>query len=111
MEGITEENKQEIEVVEESKEEKEKEDGFNFWAFLLTGIYYIYRGKYPLGIFFLIITILVPLNYYFIIGLCCGFFTSVVKYKATVLSIVLSSVSVLVFIVLKTARLYFLGGM
>lgn len=84
---------------------------FNFFAFLLCGSYYIYKRNFIIGIPIYILTIIIPLNYYFFIGLCCGFFTNMVKYKTNVLGIILSVISILLFVILKLMRLYFIGGM
>lgn len=89
----------------------EGKKSFNFFAFLFCGTYYFYRGSYIIGLLLYVISIAIPMKYYFLLGLCCGFFSGSVKCKISVGSIILSIVSVIVFVALKLVRLYYIGGM
>ena len=97
--------------LEKQNKDNAKFQKFNLGAFLFCGTYYIFKGKYLIGLLLLTLTILIPMTYYFFVGLCCGFFTDVVKSKLNVVGIVLSILSVILFVVLKLVKLYFTGGM
>lgn len=92
------------------KREKVKDRSFNPWAFLFTGSYLIATSKYTLGVITLIITSAISLKWYFFIGLCCGFIVPRNRSGISVLSIVLSCLSAIVFVILKLVKLYYLGG-
>lgn len=92
------------------KKEKVKDLSFNLCAFLFTGSYLIATSRYALGVIALVVTSVISLKWYFFIGLCCGFIVPRNRSGISVLSIVLSCLSAVVFIVLKLVRLYYLGG-
>lgn len=92
------------------KKEKVKDLSFNPCAFLFTGSYLTATSRYALGIITLIVTSAISLKWYFFIGLCCGFIVPRNRSGISVLSIVLSCLSAIVFVILKLARLYYLGG-
>lgn len=106
-----------VEIYEEEKVDKTIENEknvvskFNIGAFLFCGTYYIFKGRYLTGIVLFALTVAIPMTYYFFVGLCCGFFTNVVKSRVSIMGIVLSIFSVILFVVLKLVRLYFTGGM
>lgn len=59
---------------DETKEGKKEElVEFSFKAFLFTFAHFIYRKQWKRGLIFFLITLVVPLREYFIIGLCAGF--------------------------------------
>ena len=60
---------------DEEKETKEEIVEFSFKAFLFTFAHFIYRKQWRRGLIFFLITLVVPLREYFIIGLCAGFFS------------------------------------
>lgn len=92
------------------KKERVKDLSFNPCAFLFTGSYLIATSRYVLGVIALVVTSVISLKWYFFIGLCCGFIVPRNRSGISVLSLVLSCLSAVVFIVLKLVRLYYLGG-
>lgn len=96
--------------IQRKKKKKVKDLSFNPCAFLFTGSYLIATSKYTLGVITLIITSAISLKWYFFIGLCCGFIVPRNRSDISVLSIVLSCLSAIVFVILKLVRLYYLGG-
>ena len=96
--------------IQRKKKKKVKDLSFNPCAFLFTGSYLIATSKYTLGVITLIITSAISLKWYFFIGLCCGFIVPRNRSGISVLSIVLSCLSAIVFVILKLVRLYSLGG-
>lgn len=92
------------------KKEKVKDLSFNPCAFLFTGSYLIATSRYVLGVIALVVTSTISLKWYFFIGLCCGFIVPRNRSGISVLSIVLSCLSAIVFVILKLVRLYYLGG-
>lgn len=92
------------------KREMVKDLYFNPCAFLFTGSYLIATSRYVLGVIALVVTSVISLKWYFFIGLCCGFIVPRNRSGISVLSLVLSCLSAVVFIVLKLVRLYYLGG-
>ena len=110
--GIEEtENKDNNLELETPEEVPEKVKTFNFPAFLFCSTYFIAVGHYLIGLVLFLLTAAVPMTYYFFIGLCCGFFSGGIRSRVSGGSIILSIFSVVVFVVLKLARLYFIGGM
>ena len=96
--------------IQRKKKNKVKDLSFNPCAFLFTGSYLIATSRYALGIVALVVTSVISLKWYFFIGLCCGFIVPRNRSGISVLSIVLSCLSAIVFVVLKSVRLYYLGG-
>jgi hypothetical protein len=96
--------------IQRKKKKKVKDLSFNPCAFLFTGSYLIATSKYALGVITLIVTSAISLKWYFFIGLCCGFIVPRNRSGISVLSIVLSCLSAIVFVILKLVRLYYLGG-
>lgn len=96
--------------IQRKKKKKVKDLSFNPCAFLFTGSYLIATSRYALGVITLIITSVISLKWYFFIGLCCGFIVPRNRSGISVLSIVLSCLSAIVFVILKLVRLYYLGG-
>ena len=92
------------------EKDKVKDLSFNPCAFLFTGSYLIATSRYVLGVIALVVTSVIALKWYFFIGLCCGFIVPRNRSGISVLSLVLSCLSAVVFIVLKLVRLYYLGG-
>lgn len=98
------------EIKKRIQKKKVKDLSFNPCAFLFTGSYLIATSRYALGIILLIVTSAISLKWYFFIGLCCGFIVPRNRSGISVLSIVLSCLSAIVFVILKLVRLYYLGG-
>lgn len=96
--------------IQRKKKKKVKDLSFNPCAFLFTGSYLIATSRYTLGVITLIVTSAISLKWYFFIGLCCGFIVPRNRSGISVLSIVLSCLSAIVFVILKLVRLYYLGG-
>lgn len=96
--------------IQRKKKKKVKDLSFNPCAFLFTGSYLIATSRYILGVITLIVTSAISLKWYFFIGLCCGFIVPRNRSDISVLSIVLSCLSAIVFVILKLVRLYYLGG-
>lgn len=96
--------------IQRKKKKKVKDLSFNPCAFLFTGSYLIATSRYILGVITLIVTSAISLKWYFFIGLCCGFIVPRNRSGISVLSIVLSCLSAIVFVILKLVRLYYLGG-
>lgn len=96
--------------LQRKKKKKVKDLSFNPCAFLFTGSYLIATSRYTLGVITLIVTSAISLKWYFFIGLCCGFIVPRNRSGISVLSIVLSCLSAIVFVILKLVRLYYLGG-
>lgn len=96
--------------IQRKKKKKVKDLSFNPCAFLFTGSYLIATSRYALGVITLIVTSAISLKWYFFIGLCCGFIVPRNRSDISVLSIVLSCLSAIVFVILKLVRLYYLGG-
>lgn len=96
--------------LQRKKKKKVKDLSFNPCAFLFTGSYLIATSRYALGVITLIVTSAISLKWYFFIGLCCGFIVPRNRSGISVLSIVLSCLSAIVFVILKLVRLYYLGG-
>lgn len=99
-----------IKRIQRKKKKKVKDLSFNPCAFLFTGSYLIATSRYALGVITLIVTSAISLKWYFFIGLCCGFIVPRNRSGVSVLSIVLSCLSAIVFVILKLVRLYYLGG-
>ena len=99
-----------IKRIQRKKKKKVKDLSFNPCAFLFTGSYLIATSRYTLGVITLIVTSAISLKWYFFIGLCCGFIVPRNRSGISVLSIVLSCLSAIVFVILKLVRLYYLGG-
>lgn len=99
-----------IKRIQRKKKKKVKDLSFNPCAFLFTGSYLIATSRYALGVITLIVTSAISLKWYFFIGLCCGFIVPRNRSGISVLSIVLSCLSAIVFVILKLVRLYYLGG-
>ena len=99
-----------IKRIQRKKKKKVKDLSFNPCAFLFTGSYLIATSRYALGVITLIVTSGISLKWYFFIGLCCGFIVPRNRSGVSVLSIVLSCLSAIVFVILKLVRLYYLGG-
>lgn len=96
--------------IQRKKKKKVKDLSFNPCAFLFTGSYLIATSRCTLGVITLIVTSAISLKWYFFIGLCCGFIVPRNRSGISVLSIVLSCLSAIVFVILKLVRLYYLGG-
>ena len=96
--------------IQRKKKKKVKDLSFNPCAFLFTGSYLIATSRYALGVITLIVTSAISLKWYFFIGLCCGFIVPRNRSDISVLSIVLSCLTAIVFVILKLVRLYYLGG-
>ena len=96
--------------IQRKKKKKVKDLSFNPCAFLFTGSYLIATSRYALGVITLIVTSAISLKWYVFIGLCCGFIVPRNRSDISVLSIVLSCLSAIVFVILKLVRLYYLGG-
>lgn len=96
--------------IQRKKKNKVKDLSFNPCAFLFTGSYLIATSRYVLGVIALVVTSVISLKWYFFIGLCCGFIVPRNRSGISVLSIVLSCLSAIVFVILKLIRLYYLGG-
>lgn len=96
--------------IQRKKKKKVKDLSFNPCAFLFTGSYLIATSRYALGVTTLVVTSAISLKWYFFIGLCCGFIVPRNRSGISVLSIVLSCLSAIVFVILKLVRLYYLGG-
>ena len=99
-----------IKRIQRKKKKKVKDLSFNPCAFLFTGSYLIATSRYALGVITLIVTSAISLKWYFFIGLCCGFIVPRNRSGISVLSIVLSCLSAIVFVILKLVRLYYSGG-
>lgn len=92
--------KKKIEMLDEDAEDNKSM--FRFSAFLFTFAYCFAKGKWRDGIISIIITIILPLQLYFVFGLAFGFYESKGKdKKATPGSAFISCVSVLVFCIAK----------
>lgn len=89
--------------IEISDEDVEKDKSmFRFSAFLFTFAYCFAKGKWRDGIISFIITIILPLQLYFVFGLAFGFYESKGNdKKVTPGSAFISCVSVLVFCIAK----------
>lgn len=98
------------EIKKRIQKKKVKDLSFNPCAFLFTGSYLIATSRYALGATTLVVTSAISLKWYFFIGLCCGFIVPRNRSGISVLSIVLSCLSAIVFVILKLVRLYYLGG-
>lgn len=60
---------------DEVNDTKEEIVEFSFKAFLFTFANFIYRKQWRRGLIFFLISLVVPLKEYFIVGLCAGFFS------------------------------------
>lgn len=111
-EEIIEENIKELAVQPKSEGNNEKEDKFSFTAFLLGGSYYIFKQRYRLGLAFLLVDIIIPINFYFLVGLIGGFFVGRVRTEQvpTVKNYIFFVGSIILFVVCKYIRLRVLGG-
>lgn len=95
-----------------SEENKEKDD-YSLSAFFLTFVYYFAKKDYTTGLAFLITTVILPKNLYFVVGLIAGFFVGKGKIRGkniTATGILISCLSLLVYCGLKYLRYMLVGA-
>lgn len=88
--------------------EKEKElEDYSISLVLLNFIYYFAKGYYLRGLITMLISVILPKGFYFVVGLFLGFFINNVEVKKSKLSCkscFIACVSVVVFCGLKYLR-------
>lgn len=83
---------------------------FGISPFIFTGLYYTLHGKYIFGLILDLLCVLLPLKSYFLVGLVVALFFGKVKSKATLLSVFLTVVLLILFIIGKLVRINIIGG-
>lgn len=103
----------EIEESEVQGNEEDSEDDYSFTAFMLTFIYYFAKKDYVTGLAFLVTTVALPSNMYFVVGLIAGFFVGKGKIRSKDLTsggIFVCCLSVIAFCLLKSIRYNLVGS-
>lgn len=103
----------EIKESEAQGNEENSEDDYSFTAFMLTFIYYFAKKDYVTGLAFLVTTVALPSNMYFVVGLIAGFFVGKGKIRSKDLTsggIFVCCLSVIAFCLLKSIRYNLVGS-
>lgn len=90
-----------------------EEDDYSLSAFLLTFMYYFAKKDYTTGLAFLVTTVILPSNLYFVVGLIAGFFVGKGKIRnkeLTASGIFVCCLSVVAFSLLKGIRYNLIGS-
>lgn len=83
---------------------------FGIFPFLFTGMYYAWHCKFLFGSFLVALCIILPLKWYFIVGLVVSLFCGKVEGSATYGSVIISILLGILFVIIKILRFVFTGG-